>query len=169
VELVCSRYDFDDLVELRSHYFGFTGVPKPLVLSRPAVFRTVYFGAINSTVVEGGLRLLVTGSGVVNGLRLTSPLKIFDGISFKSSDSLMPPVIVPLPRDLEVSAGNVVELQFRYRCETDWRDFECDARCDRAKSSNDRLPATLGSIAIPRRPRAPFASESSLNAIVSGL
>ena len=128
VELVRSQYRFEDLVELRTHYFGFTGIRKPQVLSAPTLFRRVDFSAINELMIDQDVDIVATRDGVVNGLRLTSPLQVFDGISFRSSDSLMPPVIVPLQEDLEVQGGDVVNVRFRYRCETSWSRVECEAR-----------------------------------------
>ncbi len=166
-QLVCSRYRLDDLVELRTLYFGFTGIPKPLVMSRPTLFRTVHFGAVNSTTVEGELRLVATKTGVINGLRLTSPLKVLDEISFKSSDSLMPPVIVPLPHDLEVSEGDTVEVHFRYRCETDWREFACDAACNGERLSSRHASASHWPLAkttepTPGLPQSPRSTADQL-------
>ena len=131
VELVRSQYRFENLVELRAHYFGFTGIRKPRTLSAPALFRRVDFSAINELMIDQDIDVVATRDGVVNGLRLTSPLQVFDGISFRSSDSLMPPVIVPLQEDLEVQSGDVVNVRFRYRCETSWSRVECAVRrCD---------------------------------------
>jgi predicted RNA methylase len=128
VELVRSQYHFENLVELRTHYFGFTGVRKPQALSAPALFRRVDFSAINELMIDQNVDIVATRGGVVNGLRLTSPLQVFDGITFRSSDSLMPPVIVPLQEDLEVRGGDVVNVRFRYRCETSWSRMECVVR-----------------------------------------
>jgi predicted RNA methylase len=130
VELVRSRFRFADAVDLRAQYFQFSGIPKPAVLSAPALFKHVDMGKINSTSFHGEMRIAATQSGVVNSLRLTSPMKVLGSIEFKSSDSLMPPVVVPLPEDLEVSAGDVVRVAIRYECESEWGQFECSAELD---------------------------------------
>jgi predicted RNA methylase len=128
VELVRSRYRFEDAVEMRSHYFGFSGIPRPVTLSGPTLFQTMNFSSINEIAIKDRMPILASRSGVVNGLRLTSPIQVDGNICFTSSDSLMPPVIVPLPEDLEVTEGDWVAVSIQYRCESEWRDFRCQAR-----------------------------------------
>jgi predicted RNA methylase len=128
VELVRSEFLFEGVVELRTYYFGFTGVRKPLVLSAPTLFRKVDFGAINAMTVDHAVDVVAKCDGVVNSLRLTSPLQVYGRIRFRSSDSLVPPVVVPLAEGLEVGVGDVVNIRFRYRCESSWAEIRCDAR-----------------------------------------
>jgi len=127
-ELACSKYSFEEIVELRTAYFGFTGIPKPAILSEPVDVHRVLFSKINPISNSRAATLIATVSGVVNSLRLTSPLMIFRDIRFQSSDSLVPPVIVPLEKDVEVTAGDAVRIRVRYECETDWGRVRCDAR-----------------------------------------
>jgi len=145
LELACSRFRFGDAVELRTHYFGFSGVPRPRLLSAPTTFRAVDFGRPNEAAVDETVDVVATRDGVVNSLRLTSPLQISGDISFRSSDSLMPPVVVPLDDDLDVRAGEVVEVQVRYRCETTWSAVRCAARRTGAVREAERSePAAAG-------------------------
>lgn len=127
LQLVRSRFRFEDAVELRTHFFCFSGIRRPAVLSAAAELHEVDFAAVNDGVVDRSVEVLATRTGVVNSLRLTSPLRIFGDISFRSSDSLMPPVVVPLARDLAVHAGDVVEVRCRYRHGTRWDQFQCAA------------------------------------------
>jgi predicted RNA methylase len=145
VELVRSPYRFEDLVELRVHYFGFTGIKKPQLLSAPTLFRRVDFGLQNELWIDEDVDVVATRDGVVNGLRLTSPLQVFGLISFRSSDSLMPPVVVPLPEDLTVRAGEVVNVHLSYRCETSWSRVTCAAarRDSLGQSASEGCAATL--------------------------
>jgi predicted RNA methylase len=126
-ELAWSRYCFEDVVELRTTYFGFTGIPKPAILSVAAEVHRVQFSAINPISNCHAATLIASRSGVVNSLRLTSPLLIFRDIRFQSSDSLVPPVIVPLQQDVEVRAGDSVRVEIRYECEADWSRVTCEA------------------------------------------
>jgi hypothetical protein len=130
VELVRSRFRFADAVDLRTYFFQFSGVPKPIALSLPSLFKHVDMGKVNSTRFHGKMSIVANQSGVVNGLRLTSPMQVFGSIQFKSSDSLMPPVVIPLPRDLTVSEGDVVRVSIRYQCESDWSHFHCSAELE---------------------------------------
>jgi hypothetical protein len=61
----------------------------------------------------------------VNSLRLTSPLQVYQGIRFDFSDSLMPPVVVPLQEDLAVLTGDIVEVSVQYKHESKWERFRC--------------------------------------------
>jgi len=128
VELANSEFRFEDVVELRVHYFGFTGVRQPEVLSAPTLFQEVDFSEINETSIENSIEVTANRDGVVNSLRLTSPLQVFNDIYFQSSDSLMPPVVVPLGGDFEVCKGDVVVIRFRYGCESSWYDVHCEAQ-----------------------------------------
>ena len=152
MELVCSRFRFADAVELRTRYFGFSGVRRPLVLSAPALVRQVDFSRVNETAIDQGIDVVANHDGVVNSLRLTSPLQVFGDIRFQSSDSLMPPVVVPLEEDLEVHAGDVVNVRFWYRYETAWSRVGYAAR--RIGSRRRAAPsvsevAAMGSPAFP--------------------
>ncbi len=127
-ELACSKFLFEDLVDLRTLYFCFSGIRKPIILSGPVEVQRVYFNALNPTFVSRSVKLRATRNGVVNSLRLTSPLVIFQDIHFHSSDSLVPPVIIPLEKDIAVSAGDVVEIHIDYECATDWSRVRCEAQ-----------------------------------------
>jgi predicted RNA methylase len=127
-ELAWSRFRFENIVELRTAYFGFSGIPKPAILGGPVEVHGVDFRSINPLSNCYSATLIAARSGVVNSLRLTSPLVIFRNIRFQSSDSLVPPVIVPLEKDVEVYAGDSVRVRIRYECESDWSRVRCDAR-----------------------------------------
>jgi predicted RNA methylase len=127
LQLAQSEYRFEDLVDVRTHYFQFTGVPAPLALSDPAVFDEVDLREVNRVSVAGTLDVVATRDGLLNSLRLTSPLEVYDGITFAGSDSLMPPVVVPLVDDLPVRAGDVVRLEISYRTNTSWEEMRCSA------------------------------------------
>jgi predicted RNA methylase len=58
---------------------------------------------------------------------VTSPLEIYEGVTFAGSDSLMPPVVVPLPEDVPVRRGDVVRVEMSYRTNTSWEELDCSA------------------------------------------
>jgi predicted RNA methylase len=147
-ELTCSRYRFADLVDLRTHYFGFTGIPKPTVFSRPTLFRVIDLQQLVDTELSGEMDLVATRTGAVNSLRLTSPLQVCGPIRFQSSDSLMPPVIVPLPEDLTVVQGDVVRVRVAYRCESDWTQFVCSARVVPHGAPAEDVDLLVGEISV---------------------
>jgi hypothetical protein len=79
----------------------------PVVFSEPARW---FSDALTREVerLDLTVTLVATRGGVVNSLRLTSPLRVLEGIFFRSSDSLLPPVVVPLAHDLTVRGGDAV-------------------------------------------------------------
>jgi predicted RNA methylase len=126
LELANSQYTFEELVHLRTHYLEFTGVRRAVAHSWPLVFATVDLKKENAIEVNQSASVLVTESGIVNSLRLTSPLQIHQDILFNSTDSLMPPVVVPLETDLAVLAGDIVEVSVQYKHESKWERFRCE-------------------------------------------
>ena len=127
VELADSNFWFYDVVELRTHYFEFTGIKQPSLRSEPALFSRFEFAKENATKYDHAIELIAQSSGKVNSLRLTSPLQVYSEISFHASDSLMPPVVVPLEKDIEVQAGQKVKVHIKYETLTDWERFTCQA------------------------------------------
>ena len=130
VELAYTEYSFlDAAVTLRTHYFEFTGIRGTKEqLSDSVVFQTVDMSkADNPTFVEDSIMIPVTKAGTINCVRLTSPLIVHDDILFEASDSLMPPVVVPLKEDLKVSVGDTVRVDISYETNSDWNSFEIEA------------------------------------------
>lgn len=127
VELCQSRFKFGE-VELKTYYFEFTGVKKSKLLSQKALFTKIDLSKINPITVSKTIKIRVNNNGILNSLRLTSPLNIYKDITFNSSDSLMPPVIVPLKKEIPVSKNNIVELNIKYTHSSLWENFKSDAR-----------------------------------------
>lgn len=125
-ELANSEYTFENSIELRTYYFEFTGISQPKILSDKTLFSEIDLGQINPSKTEKSVVVEILKDGVINSLRLTSPLKVFDNITFDSSDSLMPPVIIPLDKDLKVLRGNKVKLVIEYDFENGWDKFKCE-------------------------------------------
>lgn len=128
VELARSQFKFEDVAELRTYHFLFSGIARPAILSAPTLFKKVDFRKQNDCSIDRAVDLVAISDGIVNSLCLTSPLRLLEGITFQSSDSLMPPVVVPLASDLEVRAGDHVTVRIRYRCESSWTAFHCGAQ-----------------------------------------
>jgi predicted RNA methylase len=126
LELCCSPYVFERVIELRTLYFQFSGIPAPDLFSDAVLFSRFAMNQVNPTAFDQVVRVTPTRTGTVNGIRLTSPLTVGDGIAFESSDSLMPPVVVPLPRDVAVTAGAPVTVRVAYATNTSWDRFRCE-------------------------------------------
>ncbi len=129
VELAESKYQFYDGVTIRAHYFEFSGVRKPKVLSSSTLFNTFDLRRQNVENINGHVVIQATQNGVVNSLRLSSPLIVHEDIEFSSTDSLMPPVVVPLEAALEVKAGELVKVVIEYQSNTVWEQFVARASC----------------------------------------
>jgi type I protein arginine methyltransferase len=127
-ELCESRYIFESLVRLKSHYFQFSGIPGPVVLSKPVVFSEIDLSRTNPVRIDGTAQARVVWGGLLNSLRLTSPLRLPPHISFNTSDSLMPPVVIPLDRAVSVARGDRVQIRVRYAITSEWERVKGAAR-----------------------------------------
>lgn len=125
VELCYSNYIFEKVIELRTLYFQFTGIPAPEIFSEPVSFENIIMNQLNYTSFEKTVAITVKKSGVINGIRLTSPLVVGEGVLFHASDSLMPPVVLPLPNNIKVENGQIVKVKIKYTTNSDWQQFIC--------------------------------------------
>lgn len=127
MELAESKYFFEDLVQFRTHYIEFSGIKRPKILSDRILFQEIQLSRTNPLFIDNIINIEVKEDGVLNSLRLTSPLEVYKHITFESSDSLMPPVIVPMKNTLEVKKGELVHIHIQYEMHTSWKEFYC--RC----------------------------------------
>lgn len=127
LELTHSEYTFENILDIRSHFFQFTGIKAPLALSDKKLFSEIDPYKTNSTYIRKKINVDVNQSGILNSLRLTSPLKIYNDITFEMSDSLMPPVVVPLSEDILVANGDNVEISVEFEMNSTWENFKCHA------------------------------------------
>lgn len=128
LEIAQSQYRFEDVIDLRTHYFEFTGIRKSKLLSKKFLFEEIDLTHQNSPIVKKKIKIKVNLSGIVNSIRLTSPLRVHQNIAFDASDSLMPPVIFPLETDIPVVTNDVIELSIEYKHNTKWEAFRCNAK-----------------------------------------
>lgn len=123
VELCESQFRFEDLVEVRTHYFLFAGIKTPNIMSEKKLFGETDLRKINPTITDGDMEIRVSKRGVINSLRLTSVSEVWDNILFNGSDSLFPPVVVPLKEELKVCEGERVRVRIHYEHTGAWEDF----------------------------------------------
>lgn len=128
IELAQSQYRFENVIDLRTHYFEFTGIRKSKILSTKKLFEEIDLTKQNSPIVNKKIRIKVNSDGVLNGVRLTSPLQVYGEINFDSSDSLMPPVVFPIQQDIQVSKNDIIQLSIKYKHNTNWEVFDCMAK-----------------------------------------
>ncbi len=127
IQLAQTQYTFEG-INIRTYFFEFTGVRPSEIMSDKYLFQEIDLAQIIDPKKEKKIRLQANRDGIINSIRLTSPLQVGDNISFDSSDSLMPPVVFPLPKDLRVQKGDYVEVSIKYVNNTSWEQFSCQAR-----------------------------------------
>lgn len=126
LELATSTFEFEG-VSIRTHFFEFTGIKGPRLLSKKVLFKELDMSKINALEMSGEVIVKVEKSGVLNSLRLTSPLEVVSGIHFANSDSLMPPVIVPLVKDVLIHKGDKIRVKLSFTTNTSWEKFMAEA------------------------------------------
>ena len=124
IELAYSKYVFDDTVELRTQFFQFTGIISPKILSEPTLFKRVDLSTINPEFFDDYCEVVANQDGIINSLRLTSPVEVSKDIYFDQSDSLMPPVVIPLDEDYTVKLGEKLKVHIKYQTNTSWKQFK---------------------------------------------
>ncbi len=128
VQLGQSEYRFFDTVELRTPYYEFAGIRGAVLRSQPTLFSSFDYSGVVDTAIEREIVVTAWSRGTVNSLRLTSPLELSKDNHFEYSDSLMPPVVVPLSEDIGVTAGEQLMVAIRYQTYAEWKELECTVR-----------------------------------------
>jgi predicted RNA methylase len=113
-ELCNFDYKYDN-VQIKASIAQFTGIKHPRIMTESNVFNIISFNKLNSSEVSHTIEFKILTSGLINSVRLSSIVKISDGINFYSTDSLMPLTIVPLKNELYVEEGQKVKLNVNYR------------------------------------------------------
>lgn len=104
-------YDFClDEVELKTPMPAFTGVTAPTILTERRVAKVLSFTEPLSTDLSCEVELEALAGGLVNCACLSSIVQVGPGVVFSGSDSLMPPTVVPLTKELTVKSGD--QLRF---------------------------------------------------------
>jgi predicted RNA methylase len=118
VELCQMTYRVDG-VEARTHSFEFAGIRHARTLSTSACYHSVDFGEpLARPDVEARAPIQVVAGGTVNAARLTSIVELAPGVVFYATDTLMPPIVVPLIEDVDVRPGRVnVNIYHPYRAD----------------------------------------------------
>lgn len=125
-QIVCAPFEFERLVTLKTHYFLFSGIPAPEPLSREHLFYTLHFNHTNPTAFNHSVRFRAQKNGIANAVKLTSPVLLAKGIRFLSSDSLMPPVVVPLVKPVKMKKNVYYSFRARYKTLSNWDVFHAE-------------------------------------------
>jgi predicted RNA methylase len=122
-ELTEARYEVESGIMLRTHFFEFSGVRRARTLTPIHVFEALDLSKPMEESVCRSIRFRVRDSGEANSVRLTSPLEVYQELTFGASDSLVPPVVAPLETPVTVRAGDCVEVMIEYETCSTWESF----------------------------------------------
>jgi predicted RNA methylase len=116
VELCQMQYRFGG-VEARTHSFEFAGIRRARTLSTSTCYHSVDFGEpLERLDVQARAPIQVVAEGTANAARLTSIVELAPGVVFHATDSLMPPIVLPLTEEVHVRPGRVnVNICHAYR------------------------------------------------------
>jgi protein arginine N-methyltransferase 1 len=123
VTLAWSKFSTDG-IGFRSPYTLFTGVLGPERLSETKVFFVADFmeGEVPMKVLKV-VELDSLFEGEINSLVLETRIETGPGLTFGGSDSLDPPMVVPV-QPVQVGRGERLRVQIEYTHFTDWDRFK---------------------------------------------
>ena len=118
IEVCNTDYVFDG-IEMKSPIAQFTGIKQPRILTESKVFDSYDLNEINPEKVDDSIKITTITSGLANSVRLSSLVKICDGVNFYTTDTLMPQTIFPLEKEVYVNDGEQIEISanFKFRSE----------------------------------------------------
>ena len=125
VELCNMDYKFGD-IEFKTPFVQFTGIKHPRIMTESKTVDVVNFIRHNKLKVNKSTELETLTSGLINSARLSSIVKISEGVNFYSTDTLMPLTIVPLKNELNVKERQKVifNSNYKYRSNLIDADFQ---------------------------------------------
>ncbi|HHJ50599.1 MAG TPA: methyltransferase domain-containing protein [Phaeodactylibacter sp.] len=110
------HYDFGALeVECKASITQFTGITAPRIMTASHVFNKYDFSMQNPEEITQSIEIPILLSGTLNCARLSSLVQLSPGITFYSTDSLMPQTIVPLQNERKVKAGERIRLHASFK------------------------------------------------------
>ena len=104
----------NDLVDCVYPIARFTGIPDATLLSETKFVNALDFNETSALEMTGEVVFDVYASGELNCVQLSSLVELMDGITFYTSDTLMPVTIIPLDAPLKVNKGDKVTISYRY-------------------------------------------------------
>lgn len=112
-ELCNVDYVFDS-VEIKTPIPQFTGIKHPRIMTESKVINSFSFNKKNPSRINKKVVFKSITSGTINSIRLSSVVKISEGINFFSSDTLMPQTIVPIKNEIYVEENQRTRLIIKY-------------------------------------------------------
>lgn len=116
-------YDFSALgISCKASIPQFSGITKPRIMTQSYVFNEFDLKNTNPEQVEQTVQITSLLSGRINCARLSSLVQFSPGVTFYSTDSLMPQTIVPLEDEVEVRAGDSLQFTASFDVRTNLDD-----------------------------------------------
>ena len=110
-------------VQFRAPYTLFTGVPGPEPLTESRVLYVADFMAGEVPMdISVSVDVEAFLDSEINSVILTSHLQLAPGITFGASDSIDPPMVVPI-EPVRAAAGQRLRVHVSYRHYSDWHTF----------------------------------------------
>jgi len=122
-ELCNVDYMYDG-IEIKASIAQFTGIKPPRIMTESKVFDTYKLNEINEEKVDKSISFTTLTSGEVNAVRLSSIVKLCEGLNFFSTDTLMPLTIVPLQKSLYIEDSSEINLHAKFNFRVDIDDAE---------------------------------------------
>lgn len=121
---VCNTDYIYDNIEMRASIAQFTGIKQPRILTESRVFESYKLDEVNPEEVDSSITMTTITSGIANSVRLSSLVKICDGVNFYTTDSLMPQTIFPLSEEVEVCDGEEITVHAKFKFRSELKDAE---------------------------------------------
>jgi len=132
-ELCNTNYNFNG-IQIKASMAQFTGINHPRIMTESKLVSSFNLLKENKRSVSSVTEFTALTSGVINSVRLSSIVKIAEGINFYSTDTLMPLTIVPLKHEIYVNEGQKIKLSSTYN-HREHCDISCFEVCLSAKET----------------------------------
>jgi len=112
-ELCNTNYDYNG-IQVKAPITQFTGINHPRIMTESKLVSSFNLLKENKRSVSSVTEFTALTSGIINSVRLSSIVKIAEGINFYSTDTLMPLTIAPLKSEISVNDGEKIKLSSTY-------------------------------------------------------
>lgn len=127
ISLTCIDYDIcgANMKMLRHLWKDFPQIQNNTFLSKPYELSSIDFSRPVDLVQEKLLNFVVSKSGVVNGLFLSSLTHLCKGLILSDTLTLNAPVVIPID-DIEATAGDILSFVIKYRFGGGFESFSAE-------------------------------------------
>lgn len=97
---------------------------QPTFYSGQFMVNSIDFNVQNALDIELKIKAEVCLSGFINALYLESYVEVCSGANFTGTDSLMPPTVVKAQNEIDVNAGDTIEISLKFSYGADLNQME---------------------------------------------